>query len=43
MSVGVPAMRRNPDTSRKASSMDSPSTKGVVSLKTAKTERLASA
>ena len=40
---GRPRMRRSPPTSRKASSMDTPSTSGVVSAKTAKTSLLAAA
>ena len=42
ISVGEPASRRNPRTSRNASSIDSPSTSGVVSSKTANTALLAS-
>ena len=38
---GVPAMRRRPPTSRNASSIESPSTSGVVSRKIANTSRLA--
>jgi hypothetical protein len=40
--AGVPAMRSIPRTSRKASSIDSPSTSGVVRSKIPKTARLAS-
>ena len=39
--VGVPAIRRSPPTSRNASSIDRPSTSGVVSWKIANTARLA--
>ena len=42
MSIGVPAIRRMPRTSRNASSIDSPSTTGVVSSNTANTALLAS-
>ena len=38
---GAPRMRRSPPTSRNASSMEMPSTSGVVSRKTSKTSRLA--
>ena len=41
MSTGGPAILRRPLTSRKASSMEIPSTSGVVSRKTSKTARLA--
>jgi hypothetical protein len=40
---GVPEIRLSPPTSRNASSIDSPSTSGVVSRKTANTAVLASA
>ena len=42
MSVGAPAIRRRPPTSRNASSMDSPSTSGEVSRKTSNIAALAS-
>ena len=42
ISVGVPETRRSPPTSRKASSIDMPSTNGVVSSNTSKTALLAS-
>ena len=42
ISVGVPETRRRPPTSRKASSIDSASTSGVVLSKTSKTALLAS-
>jgi hypothetical protein len=42
ISSGVPAIRRSPPTSRKASSIEIPSTSGVVSRKIAKTALLAS-
>ena len=42
MATGGPETRPRPPTSRKASSMDSPSTSGVVSSKTANTALLAS-
>ena len=42
ISVGVPDTRRRPPTSRKASSIDSPSTSGVVFSNTANTALLAS-
>jgi hypothetical protein len=42
ISVGGPEIRRSPPTSRKASSIDSPSTSGVVCLNTSKTALLAS-
>ena len=42
ISSGVPAIRRSPRTSRNASSIDSPSTSGVVSRKIANTALLAS-
>jgi hypothetical protein len=41
ISVGVPEIRRRPPTSRNASSIDSPSTKGVVSWKTSNIALLA--
>jgi hypothetical protein len=41
MSRGSPAIRRSPPTSRNASSMEIPSTSGVVSRNTANTARLA--
>ena len=41
IAVGVPALRRRPPTSRNASSIESPSTSGVVSANTSKTARLA--
>ena len=41
-SAGVPEMRRSPRTSRNASSIDSPSTSGVVLSKMSNTARLAS-
>ena len=41
ISSGVPEMRRNPPTSRNASSIDSPSTTGVVCRNTSKTALLA--
>ena len=41
MSAGGPAMRHSPATSRNASSMDSPSTIGVVCRNTSKTALLA--
>jgi hypothetical protein len=37
ISTGGPAMRRRPATSRNASSIDSPSTRGVVRSNTSKT------
>ncbi len=40
--MGVPEIRRNPPTSRNASSIDSPSTNGVVSLNTSNSALLAS-
>jgi len=43
ISAGVPAIRSIPRTSRKASSIDSPSTSGVVSSNTRYTALLASA
>ncbi len=42
MSVGVPAIRSIPRTSRNASSIDSPSTNGAVRSNTSKTALLAS-
>ena len=42
ISAGVPAIRRSPPTSRNASSIDSPSTSGVVSSNTSNTALLAS-
>lgn len=42
MRRGVPAIRHSPRTSRNASSIDSPSTTGVVSRNTSKTRLLAS-
>ena len=42
MSIGGPAMRSSPRTSRKASSIDSPSTNGDVSAKISNTALLAS-
>ncbi len=42
MSTGAPAIRHSPATSRKASSIDSPSTIGVVRSNTSNTARLAS-
>ena len=42
ISDGVPAIRRKPPTSRNASSIESPSTRGVVSLKTSNIALLAS-
>ena len=42
ISVGVPAIRRRPPTSRKASSIEMPSTSGVVSSNTSNTALLAS-
>ena len=42
MSIGFPAIRRRPLTSRKASSIDNPSTIGVVSSNTSNTALLAS-
>jgi hypothetical protein len=42
ISLGEPATRRSPPTSRKASSIDRPSTSGVVSSKTSNTALLAS-
>ncbi len=42
MAAGVPDSRARPLTSRKASSIDSPSTSGVVSRKISKTAALAS-
>ena len=42
ISDGIPAIRRSPPTSRNASSIDSPSTSGVVSRKTANIALLAS-
>ena len=42
ISVGVPETRLSPPTSRKASSIDSPSTRGVVSANTSNTAWLAS-
>ena len=42
ISAGVPAIRRSPPTSRKASSTEIPSTKGVVSSNTSNTALLAS-
>ena len=42
ISSGVPAIRRMPRTSRNASSIDSPSTSGVVSRNTSNTALLAS-
>ena len=42
ISVGVPEIRRSPRTSRNASSIDSPSTSGVVSSNTSNTALLAS-
>ena len=42
ISTGAPAIRRSPPTSRKASSIDSPSTNGVVSRNTSNTALLAS-
>jgi hypothetical protein len=42
ISVGVPEIRPIPRTSRNASSIESPSTSGVVSSKTANTALLAS-
>ena len=42
ISIGVPETRRSPPTSRKASSIDTPSTSGVVSSKMANTALLAS-
>ncbi len=41
MSIGEPAIRHSPPTSRKASSIEIPSTSGVVSANTAKTALLA--
>jgi len=41
ISTGVPLIRCSPPTSRNASSMDSPSTSGVVCLNTSNTARLA--
>ena len=41
ISVGVPEISRSPPTSRNASSIDSPSTKGVVSLNTSNNALLA--
>jgi hypothetical protein len=41
MSTGAPRKRRNPPTSRKASSIESPSTSGVVSRNTSNTALLA--
>ena len=41
ITVGVPAVRRRPPTSRKASSIDSGSTSGVVSANTSNVARLA--
>ena len=43
MSHGGPSIRRSPPTSRKASSMDRPSTSGVVCRNTSKTAVLAAA
>jgi len=43
ISVGVPEIRRSPPTSRNASSIEIPSTSGVVSRKTSNTRLLASA
>jgi hypothetical protein len=42
MSIGSPAIRRRPLTSRNASSIDKPSTIGVVSSNTSNTALLAS-
>ncbi len=42
ISVGVPEISRSPPTSRKASSIDSPSTNGVVSSNTSNSALLAS-
>ena len=42
ISVGVPEIRSSPRASRKASSIDRPSTSGVVSSKISKTALLAS-
>ena len=42
ISEGVPAMRRSPPTSRNASSIESPSTNGVVSRNTSNIAVLAS-
>ncbi len=42
ISLGVPEIRRSPPTSRNASSIESPSTNGVVSWKTANIALLAS-
>ena len=42
ISSGVPEIRSSPRTSRNASSIERPSTSGVVSSKTAKTALLAS-
>ena len=42
ISLGRPETRNSPPTSRKASSIDSPSTSGVVSPNTSNTARLAS-
>lgn len=43
MSTGAPAIRSSPPTSRNASSMEMPSTSGVVSRKISNTARLACA
>jgi hypothetical protein len=43
MSTGVPETRLSPPTSRNASSIERPSTSGVVSWNTSKTARLAAA
>jgi hypothetical protein len=43
MSVGAPEIRRSPPTSRNASSIDSPSTSGVVCSNTSNIALLASA